>query len=196
MRARSWAAGAVCAAAALCAVSPVVGGTPTTGTSTDVLFVQGDSLTVGSKKAIRRNLRGQFSKIKVDAEVGRSTTTGIQRLYGGRRANVWVVALGTNDGPDPKTMRRHVRTVLARAGERPVLWVSVWRSAEYKALNRMLSRLDRKSTQLSVLRWDKFIRHNPGLLASDGVHLTAEGYEVRGRMIADAVRSLMLERVP
>jgi hypothetical protein len=196
MRARSWAAAVVCAGAALGGVSPAAGGTSADDTSRGVLFVQGDSLTVGSKKAIRHNLRGQFRTIKVDAEVGRSTTTGIQRLYGGRKANVWVVALGTNDGPDPKAMRRHVRTVLKRAGDRQVLWVSVWRSPDYKRLNRMLSRVDRKSTQLSVLRWDKVIKHDRGLLASDGVHLTVEGYKVRGRMIADAVRSLLSERIP
>jgi lysophospholipase L1-like esterase len=49
---------------------------------------------------------------------------------------------------------------------------------------------------LSVLRWDKVIKHDRGLLASDGVHLTVEGYKVRGRMIADAVRSLLSERIP
>jgi lysophospholipase L1-like esterase len=160
-----------------------------------ILFVEGDSLTVGSTSAIRSNLRGQFRKIEVDAEVGRNTPTGIARLSAGRRAHVWVLALGTNDGPDPGLMRRHVSTALKRAGPRPVIWVSVWRSAAYARVNRMLSRMDAQSTQLSVLRWDVFIRDNPHLLASDGVHLTSEGYQVRGRMIADAVRGVLGERL-
>ncbi len=160
----------------------------------DGLFVEGDSLTVGSSNSIKANLATEFRSITVDAEVGRSTPTGIARLNAGQNANVWVLALGTNDAPDPKTMRRNVKTVLARAGSRPVLWVSVWRSAEYGRVNRMLSRQDARSAQLSVLRWDLFIKSNPQHLAGDGIHLTSAGYEVRGRMIADAVRALLGSR--
>jgi lysophospholipase L1-like esterase len=160
----------------------------------DGLFVEGDSLTVGSSTAIKTNLAAEFRTITVDAEVGRSTPTGISRLNAGQNANVWVVALGTNDAPDPVTMRRNVKAVLARAGTRPVLWVSVWRSPSYSRVNRMLSRLDRKSAQLAVLRWDRFIAKNPQLLAGDRIHLTPAGYEIRGRMIADAVRSLLGQR--
>lgn len=157
----------------------------------DGLFVEGDSLTVGSSDSIKANLSSDFRSITVDAEVGRSTLTGISRLNAGQSANVWVLALGTNDDPSPALMRRNVKTALARAGTRPVLWVSVWRSSAYAPLNRMLSRMDRKSSQLSVLRWDLFIKNNPQYLASDGIHLTPDGYQVRGRMIADAVRSLL-----
>lgn len=158
------------------------------------LFVEGDSLTVGSSSAIKSHLRSDFRRITVDAQVGRSTPSGIGRLAAGRTARVWVVALGTNDAPSPTLMRRHVKTVLKRAGSRPVLWVSVWRSPAYGKVNRMLSSQDARSTQLSVLRWDLFIREHPYLLASDRIHLTPAGYEIRGRMIADAVRSLLTER--
>lgn len=181
-------------AGALVALNLAVPASPATGAQLDGLFVEGDSLTVGSSNAIKANLSAEFRSITVDAEVGRSTPTGISRLNAGQSANVWVLALGTNDAPDPKTMRRNVKTVLARAGTRPVLWVSVWRSAEYGRVNRMLSRQDAKSTQLSVLRWDLFIKSNPQYLAADKIHLTSDGYEVRGRMIADAVRALLSSR--
>lgn len=158
------------------------------------VFVEGDSLTVGSSSAIRLNLRSVFRRVTVDAQVGRNTPSGIGRLHAGRNARVWVVALGTNDAPSPYTMRRHVRTVLKRAGQRPVLWVSVWRSPAYRKVNRMLSAMDARDVQLSVLRWDRFIRQHPRLLAADGIHLTPAGYQVRGRMIADAVKALLGER--
>ncbi|MFN8185101.1 MAG: hypothetical protein U0R23_11815 [Candidatus Nanopelagicales bacterium] len=161
---------------------------------TGMLFVEGDSLTVGSSSAIKANLRSEFRRITVDAQVGRNTPTGVSRLGAGRNASVWVVALGTNDAPSPTTMRRHVKTVLKRAGQRPVLWVSVWRSPAYKKVNRMLSAMDAKSTQLAVLRWDLYIRQHPRLLAGDRIHLTPAGYQVRGRMIADAVRALLAQR--
>lgn len=183
--------------AAAIAVAGVTMSAPTTMAAapspTGKLFVEGDSLTVGSSSAIKSALRADFRRITVDAQVGRNTPTGISRLPAGRRANAWVVALGTNDGPDPRTMRRHVRTVLKRAGDRPVLWVSVWRSSAYGKVNRMLSKLDKKRTQLAVLRWDRFIRKHPRLLASDRIHLTPGGYQVRGRMIAEALRGLMVE---
>ncbi len=180
------------AAAVAMAASAVVGLTAAVPASADSLFVEGDSLTVGSSAAIKRHLRADFRQITVDAQVGRNTPTGISRLSAGRNASVWVVALGTNDAPSPSAMRQHVRTVLKRAGHRPVLWVSVWRSPAYAKVNTMLSRLDASSSQLSVLRWDQYIRTNPALLASDRIHLTAAGYEIRGRMIAQAVRSLLV----
>ena len=183
-------------AAALAASAVTLG--PATVSATPapagMLFVEGDSLTVGSSAAIKANLRSEFRRITVDAQVGRNTPTGVGRLRAGRNASVWVVALGTNDAPSPTAMRRHVRTVLKRAGQRPVLWVSVWRSPAYGKVNRMLSTLDAKSTQLAVLRWDLYIRQHPRLLAGDRIHLTPAGYQVRGRMIADAVRALLAQR--
>jgi lysophospholipase L1-like esterase len=156
-----------------------------------MLFVEGDSLTVGSSSAIKASLRSDFRRVRVDAQVGRNTPTGVSRLNAGRKARAWVVALGTNDAPDRRTMRRHVKQVLRQADARPVLWVSVWRSPAYTGVNRMLSRLARRHDTLSVLRWDRYIRKHPRLLASDGIHLTSAGYQVRGRMIADAVRALV-----
>jgi lysophospholipase L1-like esterase len=161
---------------------------------TGTVFVEGDSLTVGSSAAIKSHLRRDFRRITVDAQVGRNTPAGISRLDAGRTASVWVVALGTNDAPSPATMRHHVRTVLKRAGDRPVLWVSVWRSPAYGKVNKMLGAMDARSSQLAVLRWDLFIKEHPRLLASDRIHLTPAGYEVRGRMIAEAVRSLLAQR--
>lgn len=158
---------------------------------TGSVFVEGDSLTVGSSSAIRLNLRSVFRRVTVDAQVGRNTPTGIARLRAARHARVWVVALGTNDAPNPGAMRRHVRTVLKRAGHRQVLWVSVWRSPAYRKVNRMLTSLESREARLTVLRWDRFIRKHPRLLAADGVHLTPAGYQVRGRLIADAVKAML-----
>lgn len=186
------------AAAALASTTIVTGGPASVSAAPaprGTLFVEGDSLTVGSSSAIKSSLRGDFRRIRVDAQVGRNTPTGISRLTAGRKANVWVVALGTNDAPDRRTMKRHVKTVLRQARHRPVLWVSVWRSPAYAGVNRMLSKLDQRYAQLAVLRWDVFIKDHPRLLASDRIHLTPAGYQVRGRMIADAVRGLLAERV-
>lgn len=154
------------------------------------VFVVGDSLTVGSSPYIRAGLRRGFGNVTVDARVGRMTAEGLALLSHGRSAELWVVALGTNDGPLPWIMRQHVRAAVRNAKSRPVLWVSIWRSPAYQAVNHMLSREARRSPHLNVLRWDRYLGSHRYLLAADGVHLSATGYEVLGGRIAERVRKI------
>lgn len=156
------------------------------------VFVVGDSLTVGAAPHIRSSLRGQVASVSVDAAISRFTPTGV-RLLGSRpakRADVWVVALGTNDSPDAGRMRTAVRDVLRRAHGRKVVWVNIVRPGGYERVNRALADLDRRCANLTVLDWWGAIRRHRSWLAGDGVHLTAAGYRARGRMIANVARNL------
>jgi len=156
------------------------------------VFVVGDSLTVGAAPHIRSFLRGQVAGVSVDAAISRFTPTGV-RLLGSRpaqRADVWVVALGTNDSPDAGRMRKAVRDVLARARGRKVVWVNIVRPGGYERVNRELASLDRRCANLTVLDWWGTIRRHRSWLAGDGVHLTAAGYRARGRLIANVARDL------
>ena len=158
------------------------------------VYVQGDSLTVGAGPIIKQRLRGDVKDVSVDAEIGRFTATGMQRLAhsgSARRAKVWVVALGTNDAPDPGSLRRHVVRSLELAGpQHQVVWLTVQRPGPYGRVNAMLRRLDRQADRLTVVDWARHVHDHPGLLGSDGVHATATGYRVRGEMISDAARQL------
>lgn len=152
------------------------------------VYVQGDSLTVGAGPIIKQHLGHSVHNVIVDAQVGRFTATGMNRLAhsaNAKRALVWVVALGTNDGPDPSALKRHVTRSLKLAGpQRDVIWLTVERPGNYAGVNRMLRKLDAVDEQLHVVDWAREVHQNPGLIGGDGVHGTARGYQVRGAMIA------------
>lgn len=190
---------------ALCA-GTVLAGAPASAASPAELsegrrssvYVQGDSLTVGAGPIIKQRLRGDVRNVSVDAEVGRFTATGMRRLAqsgSAKRAKVWVVALGTNDAPDPRSIRRHVVRSLQLAGpQRQVIWLTVQRPGPYGRVNEMLRQLDRQADRLTVVDWARHVHDHPGLLAGDGVHATATGYRVRGEMISN--EALRLARTP
>lgn len=152
------------------------------------VYVQGDSLTVGAGPYLRRQLRGDVKRVSVDAEVGRFTSTGMKRLAQSgtaRGAKVWVVALGTNDGPDAQALKRHVRRSLALAGPgRDVIWLTVERPGPYGRVNRMLLQMDGTVDQLHVVDWAKYVRKHPSAIGGDGVHATAHGYQARAALIS------------
>lgn len=162
------------------------------------VYVEGDSLTVGSGPIIRRTLRRHVRSIETDAQVGRFTGPGLAGLARdpqARRSRIWVIALGTNDGPDPQRMQGFVMRSLRLAGpRREVIWLTLRRPGDYGRVNRMLRRSDRRSDRLHVIDWAGITARNPGLLAADGVHATAHGYRVRARLIART--ALYLARQP
>ncbi len=161
------------------------------------VYVQGDSLTVGAGPYLRRNLGKDVRTVAVDAEVGRFTATGMSRLASSgsaKRSKVWVVALGTNDGPDPQALKRHVVRSLQLAGpHRQVIWLTVERPGGYSRVNAMLRQLDRAQEQLHVVDWARHVHEHRSLLAGDGVHATATGYQVRAALIARTARTLAMQ---
>lgn len=153
------------------------------------VFVVGDSLTVGSKNSIQRNLKRKTRSVRVNAKVGRFTPTGISILRSSqaKRAHVWVVALGTNDGPNAGATKRNVRKVMRMAGKRQVIWLTVVRPGQYSRVNTALKQMDRKYSNLTIADWASVVKRNKRLLSGDRVHLTAHGYSVRGKYVANAV---------
>ena len=166
------------------------------GKQTNV-YVQGDSLTVGVSDPLRRQLGPDVKNLGIDAQVGRFTATGMNRLGHDNRARqskVWVLALGTNDGPNPSALRKQVERSLRMAGqERQVIWLTIKRPGGYQPVNRMLKSLDDRHENLHVVDWAMTAHKHPGLISGDGVHATSHGYQRRARMIADA--ALPLARV-
>lgn len=164
----------------------VAASTPTTDKALDLtsarVFIEGDSLTVGSTQALRSQLRSRVKSVAIDAKVGRFSREGIARLRtsNAKRASIWVVALGTNDSPSASQTRRNVAKVMHLAGsERRVIWVNVVRPGGYSRVNRELGALDAKYPRLTVIDWAAVIRKQRSLLSGDRVHLTPKGYWVR-----------------
>jgi lysophospholipase L1-like esterase len=104
-----------------------------------------------------------------------------------RAANVWVVALGTNDAPSAARTRNYVMRVMSMAGPRKVIWVNVVRPGGYHRVNWTLAALAKRFSNLTVLDWAGLIHQHRALLRSDRVHLTSLGYRVRATVIARSI---------
>jgi lysophospholipase L1-like esterase len=158
------------------------------------VFVDGDSLSVGARPYLERNLRGWH--VSQSAMTGRSTAQGlaILRAHAANLERVLVMALGTND--DSRATQAFgdaIRETMAIAGPRRcVVWPTIVRPSfqgtSYAGLNRVLADEAAKRDNLFVVDWAETIRVRPELLTPDGVHLTPDGYAARARAIAQAVR--------
>ena len=156
-------------------------------------FIVGDSLTVGIKSQLRSKLRKHVRSVHIDARVSRHTGEGIRRLRSpaATRANVWLVALGTNDAASTSATRRNVATVMRMAGpKRQVIWVNVVRPGGYHRVNRTSAEVDRRHERLTVVDWAAIVRGRSGLLAGDRVHLTPRGNRLRAVAMCDAIKAV------
>lgn len=158
------------------------------------LLVNGDSLAVGTQPYLPREL-GRW-KVTQSTAVSRHAFEGasVLRAYGRALPRVIHVSLGTNDDPrSVSTFRSAIRSVMAVAGPRRcVVWANIVRppvaGSSYAAYNRALAQESRPRKQLRVVNWARMVRENSYWLAGDGVHVSAEGYQVRARAVARSVR--------
>jgi lysophospholipase L1-like esterase len=157
------------------------------------LLVNGDSLAVGTRPYIPRELDGW--KVTQSTAVSRRAHQGaaVMRSYGRKLPRVIHVSLGTNDDPSQvEGFRAAIEEVMAVAGERRcVVWTNIVRppvdGTSYDAYNRSLAREDRKRENLRVVNWARMVKRNPGWLAEDGVHVSAAGYRARAKAVARQV---------
>jgi hypothetical protein len=158
------------------------------------LLVNGDSLAVGTKPYIPRELKGW--KVRHSTAVSRHAYEGadVMRSYGAALPRVIHVSLGTNDDPTQvEGFRAAVGEIMEVAGpERCVVWTNIVRPAvdgtRYAGYNRVLVREARARDNLRIVNWARMVRRNPDWLADDGVHVSADGYRARARAVARHVR--------
>jgi lysophospholipase L1-like esterase len=158
------------------------------------LLVDGDSLAVGTKPYLPRELRGW--KVTQSASVSRHAFEGadILRDYGSALPRVIHVSLGTND--DPKQVdafRAAIRELMDVAGpNRCVVWTNIVRppvaGASYAGYNRALAQESRRRPNLRMVNWVRMVRANPQWVVGDGVHVNADGYRARAKAVASSVR--------
>jgi lysophospholipase L1-like esterase len=158
------------------------------------LLVDGDSLAVGTRPYIPKDLPGW--KVTQSAAVSRHANQGadVMRAYGKALPRVIHVSLGTNDDPnDVAGFRAAVRDVMKVAGSRRcVVWTNIVRpkaaGATYAGYNRVLAQEDRRRKNLRVVNWVRMVRQHPEWLVGDGVHVNADGYKARAKAVARAVQ--------
>jgi lysophospholipase L1-like esterase len=158
------------------------------------LLVNGDSLAVGTRPHIPRELDGW--KVTQSTSVSRHAHEGadVMRSYGRKLPRVIHVSLGTNDDPrQVEGFRAAIEEVMEVAGgRRCVVWANIvrppYKRTSYAGYNRALARADRERENLRVVNWARMVKRNPEWLAEDGVHVSAEGYRARAKAVARQVR--------
>jgi lysophospholipase L1-like esterase len=158
------------------------------------VLVNGDSLAVGTKPYLPGALRGW--SVQQSASISRHAPEGPPILSGYGRAlpRVVVMSLGTNDDPrQVEVFRKAITDTMSIVGKRRcVVWVNIVRppvaGASYAGYNHALAEESKPRKNLRVVNWVRLARANPGWFGEDGVHVTAEGYQVRANAIAKSVR--------
>jgi hypothetical protein len=160
------------------------------------VFVNGDSLAVGTRPYLPRYLRGW--RVRQSVSISRHAPEGVSLLRRMRHLpRVVVMSLGTNDDPRAvDTFRSAVRSATHLAGkaggEHCVVWPNIVRpavaGASYSGYNHVLAKENRRHRALRVVKWTRIVRKRGIALAGDGVHPTASGYRVRAKAIAREVR--------
>jgi len=157
----------------------------------------GDSLTGGASPGLQAFLTDV--NLTLDARVSRPTLEGVQAAASTKAssADIVVVALGSNDSCEKAECRRRVDAVLRAVGAKPtVVWMqpasfrpnmAAMQSAITGAANRSGGRVD-------LLDWQPYLDDHPEIKASDGIHLTADGYRLRAQVTADEVHRLLAAR--
>jgi lysophospholipase L1-like esterase len=181
--------------AALAAVIALVAFASPSGAEQRAVLDLGDSLSVGTAPYLARQLRGyridRIHDVGLHADDAASVVSRLRR----RLPPVLVVSAGTNDDPRiVSAFSRSISDVLSAAGSgRCVVWPTIARppavGATYAGLNRALARAAARHANLVLVDWVGMVRRHPGWLSRDGVHVSAEGYGARARVIAGAVTS-------
>jgi hypothetical protein len=180
--------------AAACAVAASAGPPPAgkpLGRIGKRVLVVGDSLAVGTRPYLIRDLRGW--RVGHSISISKHAPEGAGELA--RRGPrglppVVVASLGTNDDAGAVSSFDHsVRTALRAVGKRGcVVWPNIVRPGNYSGYNGVLRRLAQRRRNLIVFNWVRMASRNPHWFGDDGVHPNATGYAARARAIANRVR--------
>lgn len=174
---------------------------------TGTLLVMGDSLTVGATvlgkfSGSLRTVRRSWTKVVIDAKVGRTARQGsalLPRAIRRSKAKAVVVALGTNDMMSRRTAAEAsalIDQVMVAAGDLPVLWVNLEfgslpareRPARARMFNSQLVRAAKRWENLRIANWNRsFTPRGRSRFLADGVHLTTTGYKTRAAYYAREV---------
>jgi lysophospholipase L1-like esterase len=164
-----------------------------------LVFVNGDSLAVGTEPYLPGDLHG--FNVRQSASISRHAPEGVELLrHLGKFPRVVVMSLGTNDDPHAVgTFRSAVRSTIHLAGRRRcVVWANIVRppvgGASYAGYNRVLAQENRRHRNMRVVKWTRIVRDRSLPLSADGVHPTADGYKVRARAIAREVKRCVRPR--
>ena len=170
------------------------GSSPASAQTAANILVVGDSLEVGTSPHLGAVLPG--ASITVDAEESRSSSDVLAALSENVDDSYDVVVFdaGTNDDPaNPGLLASNLEQAASLIGDRCMVIATVNRppfnGATVDGINDVVTSFAASRPNTQVADWRSAALANPGLLYSDGVHPTPDGYALRAQVIAGAVSS-------
>jgi lysophospholipase L1-like esterase len=154
----------------------------------------GDSLGVGTVPYLRSELSGVT--IDDDSEIGRPSSAGVPILEQKMAADPDVVVfdLGTNDDTaNPGALASDLDSARRIAGARCMVIATLnrppYNGVPVTGLNRAITSFAAADGNVALVDWHARAQADPSLLISDGVHPTPQGYALRAKLFAAAIRS-------
>lgn len=150
----------------------------------------GDSVMLGSARAIKRALPGCYIDADVCRYVGGGIPVAEELLAAGKLGNIVVIALGTN-GPICGAERYEEQTValLELLKDRRVFWVNTY-GADIdwiKPNNDYIAALPGRWPNVRVVDWHGRVSGHPEWLSGDGVHPNDDGVEQYAGLLREAI---------
>ncbi len=158
-----------------------------TACGNQVLMV-GDSVTVGAGPAVQSALDAEGWSTTVDARVGRPTDEALAVVRARRGANSrFIIESGYNDAGDPATYRARLAAILDELADADAVVVVTLNESRwyYATANQTIWQLAATHPNVYVADWAAVTRSTPGLVGSDGIHLTTAGSAAMSRLLAD-----------
>jgi lysophospholipase L1-like esterase len=159
------------------------------------VFVVGDSLTIGARPWLARDLRRLDGRlVGVNARVSRHVDEGLTvlRKMGDSLPETVMVALGTNDlQASTRQVDRWLRTARQLVGDRRLIWVNLRANATH---SKLLARyhvindaLDAAAPRygVEVADWDTWAGARHVRTLGDGIHYSTAAYRLRASFYAE-----------
>ncbi|MGZ4692649.1 MAG: GDSL-type esterase/lipase family protein [Acidimicrobiales bacterium] len=185
-----------------CTAAGASAGRPADPPAPRTVTVVGDSLTVLGEQAIRSSLSDAGWFAALDAFPGRTSGTQMDalRAAAGRDNDATVIELGTNDalGVAHGTLSivradADIVRALDLFPDRCLVWVIPDRDPERRGvatgtqIDAIVRREAAHRPNLHVADLASLLSAHPDYLVPDRVHLTLDGYEALGQLMADAL---------
>jgi hypothetical protein len=151
------------------------------------IFAVGESVLVGAAKPIAR----EIGPMVVDAKIGRHVTAAIdvlrRRAEAGLLGRVVIMHIG-NNGPMRREDAEEAMEILRDVPI--VVWINVRVPRSWEQHNNeVIEALPLRYANARVVDWHAASAGRRGLLARDGVHLSANGYPVLARLVREALEA-------
>jgi hypothetical protein len=179
--------------AACAAETPTGLGSPTAPPDRGPILVLGDSLAVGARDfgALAERLADEGWDPEILAEVGWPIGPVLEHVRARSKVPAGVVVvLGSNPGSSLGDFPVEVATLtdeLVARGARRISWVPPHHADPERYVEKAGALRATAGDALRVLAWPEVLGANPQWFATDGLHLTEEGYEALASYIVESV---------